>query len=143
MQAMKSLFGKPRRGMTLTELIVAMVVLAAAWTILAQSIALSAAQRRTAQRHAIAREEAANLLERAMALPWTETTAERLAEWKLAAAAADSLPGARLKIDVRTDAAAPREKQVRVAIDWLDSSGQPGRPVQLSAWKFGAPEATP
>jgi type II secretory pathway pseudopilin PulG len=137
-----------RRGATMIELTVAIVVLMAAVIVSAQSLTLVAAQRRIAERQAVAREAAANALESAMALSWSETTVERLAAIELPADARDVLPDAQLQVTLvpATDLPtgnAPREMQIRVLMT-PDATGRAAsRPVQLTAWKFARAEPQP
>ena len=126
-----------RSGTTSIELTASMIILAAVLLAIAQTAAMRAQQRRVAERHLLATNEAANLMERIIARSWDDVTSDHVAALMLSAEARGTLPDAGLKIDVDTvqelEGAA---KRVRVEIDWQNSAGQRETAVGLTAWKY-------
>ncbi len=124
-----------RAAFTVTECLVALVLLGAAAALMAQLVAAVGVQRRVADQHALALQETANLLERLFALPYAELTTQRAAEFQLSEAAQQRLPDARLQIDVNSTAGPPAAKEIRISLRWLDRSGRHGAPAELTAWR--------
>jgi prepilin-type N-terminal cleavage/methylation domain-containing protein len=135
--------GAPHRGFTITESLVALVLLAAAAALMAQTLAGVAQQRRAADQQSLALQETANLMEQLFAMPYAELTPERTADLALSELARYQLPGARLDIAVTPSADEPAAKEVRVALRWLDRSGQYGVPLQLTAWRYQTERSGP
>lgn len=124
------------RGAMLFELLVATVVLGTALTISAQLSGLSHSQQRSAERRALALDEAANLLERIAALPADEVTAERFAEWQLSDSVEQTLRDARLTIDVNDEPGDLPSRRVSLEIRWRNRAGQNDAPVRLTSWVY-------
>jgi prepilin-type N-terminal cleavage/methylation domain-containing protein len=135
--------GAPQRAFTITESLVALVLLAAAAALMAQMLGSVAHQRRAADQQSLALQEAANLMEQLFAMPYAELTPERAADLTLSELARHQLPGARLEIAVTPSADEPAAKEVRVALRWLDRSGQYGVPLQLTAWRHQTERSGP
>ena len=135
--------GAPHRGFTITESLVALVLLAAAAALMAQMLGGVAQQRRAADQQSLALQETANLMEQLFTMPYAELTPERAAELALSEQARHQLPGARLEIAVTPGADEPGAKEVRVALRWLDRSGQYGVPLQLTAWRHQTERSGP
>ncbi len=131
------------RGFTLTETTVAMFILAAAIVAVAQLMAAVAKHRITAERETVARQEAANLMERVFAMPWTELTEEHVASLQLSETCQQRLPNPQLNISVESAAGTPAGRQIRVELTWRDSSGQYRRSASLTAWRYAAEEPGP
>jgi prepilin-type N-terminal cleavage/methylation domain-containing protein len=133
-----------RRGFTLLEIMVAAVLLAAAATISVEIVLLSATAQRAAARQHMAAREAANVMERLMAMPYDELTPEAARRAKLAKPAADALPEAKLDVAVEEgrDAGVP-SKRVKITLSWSTTSATPLASVRLAAWRFDAREAKP
>ena len=131
----------PPRGTTMLESLVALGVLAAAFTLGAQTLGWSTAQRRTIGQRHLALQEAANTLEQLRQLKWTELTEERMSRIELSPAAREQLDGAELEItpELMTDELASMRLQVRV--HWFGAGGAPLR-VTLNTWRYevGRPE---
>jgi len=124
-----------RAAFTVTECLVALVLLGAAAVLMAQLVAAVGVQRRVADQHALALQETANLMERLFALPFAELTTPRAAEFQLSETARQRLPDARLQITVNSTAGQPAAKEVHVSVSWLDRSGRHGAPTELTAWR--------
>jgi hypothetical protein len=112
-----------------------LVLLGAAAALMAQTLGGVAQQRRAADQQALALQEAANLMEQVSAIPYAELTRERAADLRLSDLARRQLPGVRLDVAVAALADEPAGKEIRVALRWLDRSGQYGTPLQLTAWR--------
>ena len=124
-----------RRSFTIAECVVALVLLGAAMALMMQTVAAVSQQRRVADQHALALQETANLMERLFALPFAELSSEQAAKLHLSGIAQQRLPGALLEIAVAPAAGEPAAKEIRLALRWLDRSGQYGSPLQLTAWR--------
>jgi ribose 1,5-bisphosphokinase PhnN len=110
---------------------------------MAQMLGGVARQRRAADQQAMALQETANLMEQLFEMPYAELTSERAADLSLSELARHQLPGARLEIAVTPSADEPAAKEVRVALRWLDRSGQYGVPLQLTAWRHQTERSGP
>ena len=126
-----------RRGFGLVEMAVAGVLLATIIAITAETVA-----RVTTDRKATARREAAtrlvgNVMERALARPWSEISTEALT---LVATSANV--GNRQDASLRVEVTAAPEvggrgvKRVVVEVRWPDRSKVAESPVRLVAWCF-------
>lgn len=124
-----------RAAFTITECLVALVLLGAAAALLTQLVAAVGVQRRVAEQHSLALQETANLMERLFALPYAELTTQRAAELQLSEAARQRLPDARLAIAVSAAAGQPAGKEIRISLRWLDRSGRHTAPLELTAWR--------
>jgi Tfp pilus assembly protein PilE len=124
-----------RAAFTVTECLVALVLLGAAAALMAQLVSAVGVQRRVADQHALALQETANLVERLFALPYAELTTQRAAELQLSEAARQQLPDARLQITIHSTAGQPAAKEIRISLQWLDRSGRHGAPAELTAWR--------
>ena len=125
-----------RRGITLIETMVAMVVLGAAILAVAQLVANIAVQRNVAERDTLARHEAANQMERVFVLPWEELSEESAAEMQLSEICLKRLPTPELKISVGPPGGEPIQRKIRVEVTWLDVSRQYRRNARLTAWRY-------
>jgi hypothetical protein len=124
----------PPAGATLLECMMALALLATAFTLGAQALGWSAAQRRLGdQRHA-ALQEAANCLERVRQLNWDELHDERLAQMELSYQPPARIPSATLHVAAEpTDD--PEAMKVQVEIQWLSRSGTPLQ-ISLVTWRY-------
>jgi Tfp pilus assembly protein PilV len=125
-----------RRGTTLIEVTVALLVLSAAMLALVQMLSLATQQRRLTEVRRIALEEVANQAERVAALPWDRVTADKLTNWEPSAALLTAIPHAKCQIAVSDEAGLPAARRVHLEIAWTGADGQPALPVGLTVWKF-------
>lgn len=132
---------KARRGSMLLETTVAIIILAAAIVAVAHTVAVVSVQRQSAERQALATEEAANLMERIYAWPVDEITAEKVAKLKLSPICRERLPEATLEVAVESTSGDPPARRIAVEIEWTEHGGVRGRPVRLTAWKHLRKEA--
>jgi len=131
--------GRKRRGTTVTEATIAVVIAAAVLTGVAQLVALASHQRRISERRAVAVREVGNLMENLMSRPWAEITTEKLADVELSDECSENLPDVRLHVEVSSED--DEAKRIGVQIDWQNAADQRGEPVRLVAWRFSEEEA--
>jgi prepilin-type N-terminal cleavage/methylation domain-containing protein len=125
-----------RRGFTLIEVTITVVLLAAAMTAIVQVLGWVAAERRAIERRQWAVEEAANLMERVTAAPFDEITAESARAVTLSAPVREKLPGPELTVNVSAPEAAHGGKRVAIGIRWRGRGGTWEAPVRLTAWIY-------
>ena len=116
------------------ELCAAAALLAVALSAVVSTLAVVARQRRGAELHARALEEADNLLERLTAEPWEAITPERIVQLGFDQLVADALPEGELRIDVVTPADAPATKRIDLAVAWRPAVGKATNQVRLTTW---------
>jgi len=123
------------------ELCVAAAMLAAALSVVVTMLGAVARQRRAAELHGRALEEADNLLERLTAEPWEAITPERITELGFAAKIADALPEGELRIDMTSPGGAPATRRIDLTVGWRAAVGQSVHRLRLTTWveRRGAP----
>jgi len=129
---------KPR-GMSIVEVLVAGVILAAMMALALQVFAATAAQRRAARDRLIATQEAANAMERLAAMPWETLTEDGTAGVELSDSARRVLREAQLEIEITEvsgEANQPAAKRVTVIVSWQDRGGRPRVQTRLVAWRY-------
>jgi Tfp pilus assembly protein PilV len=129
-----------RRGVTIFEMTIALLLAGVVLAGMAQLLAALASHRRESERRLAAIHEAANQMERLAVLPWSELTPEATAAWKLSQEAADALPAGELTVSI-SDAelpveAPPAARRVEVEVAWRNSAGPMVDPVRVVAWRF-------
>jgi hypothetical protein len=132
-----------RRGITVTECLLALTVVVAAVALLAQFLSLAASQRRGDEQCRLALAEVANRLEQASILRWDELTGERLEKGPLPAPVQLALRDAKLTAQVTDEPGPARCRRIRVALSWTNAAGIPREPVVLVGWRFRDQEAAP
>ncbi len=125
-----------RRGTTLIEVTVALLVLSAAMLALVQMLSLATQQRRLTEARRIALEEVANQAERVAALPWEGVTADKLKSWEPSGPLLAAIPAASCRIAVSDEPGPPAARRIHLEIAWTGADGQPALPVGLTVWKF-------
>lgn len=143
MKNSKLRIGRRRRGISVLEVTLALLVLGVAITGLLQLIATAAAQRRVSETRRLAAQEVANQAERVALLSWDELTAERLAAVQPSELLLASVPSAKLQATVTAEAGPPEAKRVRIEVQWTDATGQSPAPIGLTVWKHRTPEGAP
>lgn len=128
-----------RRGMSLVEVSVALVVLAVGLAGFVQMLTTSRLVQRSAVLEAAALREADNALERLLARDWDALTPEFVAGH--APDMTSVLPDGRLAARLDAIDGPLPGKRVTVEVTWR----RPGidAPVRLVGWKFRSPGATP
>ncbi len=118
-----------RSGFTLTEMAVALAVLAGAAVMVAELATQSLTLRARADARLEAVDAAANILEQARAAAWNDLTPEWASAQKLPESLAARWPDMRLSIRVEPEADRPRVKRVTVEIKWTGSGRAGWTPV--------------
>lgn len=125
-----------RRGISVLEVTLALMILTVSITGLVQLLATAAGQRRTSETRRLAAQEVANQAERIALLTWDELTTDRLAALRPSELLTAAVPSASLRTAVETEAGPPESKRVRIEIQWTDPSGQTVEPIGLTIWQF-------
>lgn len=130
-----------RPGYLLVEVFVALTVVAALFALVIQMVTSTARERRATERRAIALEQAANLLERASAIPFEKVSEVTLREVAVSDEAGQLLPGIDVRWTVAEDGSEVPVKRVQVELTWRATHGRSDSPVRLVTWAF--PESAP
>ncbi len=125
-----------RNGATIVELMIALAVLAAVLVTVTQALLGLAIQRRAAQRQQQALIEAANVMERMMALPFDDVTDEKAAGAELSEESQRVLPDGSLRVRVSDAEQPPAGKRIEVEVGWRNRAGQMHQSARLVAWKY-------
>ncbi len=127
-----------RRGFGLVEMGVAGILLATIIVIAAETVAWVAADRKATARREAATRKVANVVERALAHPWSEISGEALAPLARSANDRKPTPSETLRIAVTSapDVGGRGAKKVVVEVRWPDRSKVAESPVRLVAWTF-------
>jgi hypothetical protein len=131
-----------RRGSMLVEMAIAALMLSVAMAMTVKVLGYAGQQRRSVEQRQRALFEVANIMERIAADPFDEVTADRVRRLSISPAAAGSLPGAELTIEMKpeqpgagTGAGADRStKRIAVRLRWKGRSGEWEAPVRLTTW---------
>jgi hypothetical protein len=133
-----------RRGIVMLEVIVGCGLLAILLAVCAQLLSTTAIARRNSERRAIALEEAANIIERVIAVPFADMTSERLADIKLSPEVQQILPGGVAELVVEDETGELPSKRVSVKITWKGAAGRTEAPARITYWAYQrSHEATP
>jgi prepilin-type N-terminal cleavage/methylation domain-containing protein len=131
-----------RRGMTLLECTVALVILSLAMLGLVQLLAAASGQRRLTEARRMAMQEVANQAERIAAMPWDAAAPDKLTGWSPSQDLAAAIPGATCRAQATDETGPPAARRIRLEVGWSDPAGRSQQPVVLTVWKF-QPEAQP
>jgi hypothetical protein len=125
-----------RRGSLLPELAMSAVMLAIVMTLTVKVLGYAGQQQRSADHRQRAVLEVANVMERITASPFDEITAARARRVSISPAAAGSLSGSELAVDVTEEQPGPGRSAKRIAIRlrWKGRSGEWEAPVRLTTW---------
>jgi hypothetical protein len=106
-------------------------------------MATVASRRVTAEREMLARQETANLMERAFALPWSDLNEHQVTGWQLSERCRTALRDPQLDASIDPLPGTPVGRRIRVELSWLDGGTPYRRRVRLTAWRFAqeAPES--
>ncbi len=133
---MNSSLTKPRRGMTLVEVIVAGVLIGTVMSVALPTLGWIGQQRRASLERQEAIAEVANIMERITVEPWERITTENVRTIKLADDTERQLPEAKLTIAVSSKPPAPDAKRIAVELTWKNRAGRRVAPVRLVAWVY-------
>jgi prepilin-type N-terminal cleavage/methylation domain-containing protein len=131
-----------RRGMTLLEVGVALVILAAAMATLVQLVGVSTRQRRANDQRSAALQEIANEAERLATIPWNDLAPEELTTWQPSAVLTSVLPAAECRVTVTEESGPPHARRLELRVAWKNAVGDQVAPVELTLWRY-APEDQP
>ena len=131
-----------RRGMTIMELLVSLLILGAAMAALVQFVLLVGRQQQSLHQRRLALQEVGNQAERLALASWDETAPDKLKTWQPSPDLVDVLPRATCQATVSEEEGAPASRRIRLEVTWTNAAGQPVEPVTLTLWKF-SPEAQP
>lgn len=129
-----------RRGLTITEMVVSLGILAGMCTLIAQWFVLTAVHQKRSEEQRHASQTASNLMEQVFALPWEQLTSEKTAA--LAANATETASGCECTAtitDVEADSSGLQARRIHVRV--VQDSGRIP-PLELLAWRH-AEEAEP
>ncbi len=134
-----------RRGFSVTEMIIAIMLTIAAMAGVAQLMARAARQYRVLDERTVAARAVANAMETLMTRPWTDIAAADAKSLPVPKAVSDALHDVKLEVhisrsDEEPDAGA---RKIQVGIQWTAPSGRPAAPVKLTAWRFPHKENRP
>jgi hypothetical protein len=129
------LLGLPRRGIVLTELIVAAALLGTLLVVCLQLVAATSVQGRVAEQRRLAAIELGNVMEHLAARPWAELTPQMAAP-SLSPSVRNRLPGAELKVEVTTPSGEPEARRIVVLLRWQDRAGQLISPMAITTWRW-------
>ncbi|MGH7200543.1 MAG: type II secretion system protein [Planctomycetaceae bacterium] len=126
-----------RRGVTLTELIVTMLLLGSAMAAVVPVVQWASTQRQAARQREFALQEAAGILEDLTAREWHEITPEHAEQIAPTESARAMLRDPELTVTVNdaSDAASPG-KRIVVELRWKDHAGRPAAPARLTTWVY-------
>ena len=124
-----------RDGSLIAEALVAIAVMSIVLVTVAQTASVARKHLLLARYRQAATLEAANVVERAMALPWPQLTTAGVASWKLSQATAGQLPHGKLEVSIQPLQNGPVAKKITVRVTWSEGTNGLPAQVQLVAWK--------
>jgi type II secretory pathway pseudopilin PulG len=125
-----------RRGMTLLETGVALLVMTAAIMAVVELVSAVTRERRLRRQRQVALLELANEAERIALLDWEEITSERLSAWNPSEMLQAVIPTPRCQVRVSDEADQPRARRVDLSVGWQNAAGEAVRPATLTIWKY-------
>ena len=131
-----------RRGVTLFELMVALVVMTTAMMAIVQLLAMVASQRRMLDQRRAALTEVANQAERIALLPWNAVQSKEAEAWEFSAESRTALPRGTATMEVPDETEPVHSRRIRLLVRSPNSVGQMIELADLTVWKF-APGGEP
>jgi hypothetical protein len=125
-----------RRGISLLEAAVSIVVLGAALMTTAQILRWTALQERSTERRRCALEAATAVLDRFTLEPWEAITPSQAATLSLPRETAQSLGESRLIVKVAEEPGKPAAKRISVELGWGPTGRGAIDEVRLTTWVF-------
>jgi type II secretion system protein I len=125
-----------RRGMTLLEVGVALVIATSAAVAVVELVNVASQQRRTSRQRQVALMEVANQAERISLLAWDESAPDKLTTWKASELLLGEVPTATCKTQVTESTEEPPVRQIELSVSWTTANGQSPAPVRLTIWKY-------
>ncbi len=130
-----------RRGSMFVETAIGIALAAVVMIAVAQLVALVAKQRREVAQARIATQEAANVMEHAMVLPWEALTTDAASQLELSDELASQLDAPQLSITVTPVDDVIPVKKIEVTLSWQDQANRRVEPIRLVAWRHRKPQA--
>jgi Tfp pilus assembly protein PilV len=131
-----------RRGMTLLEAGVALLVMTAAILAVVELVSATTKERRHRRQRQAALFELANEAERIALLSWDETESERLTTWMPSTMLQATISKPTCQIHVTEESKKPPARRLDLSVGWQNAAGEEVRPARLTVWKYSR-EATP
>lgn len=130
-----------RAGFSLTELIVAAVLLGTVFAVALPSLRWVGVEQRHVEHRQLAMAEVENLMDRIASQPWNAIGEQFAKRLKISDEAQKRLPDAMLDV-VITPAADANSKRISVALAWRERKSVSSAPVRLTTWVYrgGRPE---
>jgi len=125
------------------EALMALVIFSVVLTSVCQLVGWHAQQRRESFRRLIALEEISNLMERTCARQWADITSSSLEATELSSSVHESLPAARLSIQVDETDEEMAAKRIQLELSWSNVPSAPRPNVRLVVWKYGEESSSP
>jgi prepilin-type N-terminal cleavage/methylation domain-containing protein len=123
---------KSRRGFTLLELIVALILLGTVSTIVIPALGWMGVENRLSLQRQEAVQGLGNLMDELTSRPYADLTTDAAEKLELPEALRNQLPGAKLKVEIAETE--PGVKRIRLELGWNQRSGRPIAPLRLTAW---------
>ncbi|WP_298864749.1 prepilin-type N-terminal cleavage/methylation domain-containing protein [uncultured Gimesia sp.] len=125
---------RERRGFTLIEMMVAGVLLTAVMMIVVPAIFWVHRERRQTERYQVAIVEVENMMERVVALPFSEVKQSTVDKLALSESALRQLSDADLRIEISEPDQVLQMKKIQIRLGWKDHRGLNVAPVRLTSW---------
>ena len=125
-----------RRGVTLFELMVVLVVMTTAMMAIVQLLAMVATQRRMIDQRRAALTEVANQAERIALMPWNAVQSKESEGWEFSAESRTTLPQGTATMEVREETEPANARRIRLLVRSPNSVGQMIELADLTVWKF-------
>ncbi len=129
-----------RRGMTLLEAGVALLVMTAAIMAVVELVSATTKERRHRRQRQIALLELANEAERISLLPWDETAPDRLTTWSPSPMLQTAIAKPTCQFRVTEESQPPQSRQIVLSVLWQNAAGENVRPATLTVWKYAQEE---
>ena len=127
----------PRRGYTVFEFMIAVILLMAASTITVKIVGWVGAERRSADRVLWVNETLSNAMERVSTEPFETLNTERANALLKDYQGGQALPAAEWSGDVKDVAdSKPASKKLTLAVRWKSRSGEWLKPIRLTSWVY-------
>ncbi|MDF1742140.1 MAG: prepilin-type N-terminal cleavage/methylation domain-containing protein [Gimesia sp.] len=123
-----------RRGFTLIEMMVAGVLLTTVMMIVVPSIFWVHRERRQTERYQVAIVEVENMMERVVALPFSEVKQSTVDKLALSESALRQLSDADLRIEISESDQLLQMKKIQIRLGWKNHRGLSVVPVRLTSW---------
>ena len=125
-----------RRGVTLFELMVALVVMTTAMMVIVQLLAMVASQRRIIDQRRAALTEVANQAERIALMPWDAVQSKEAAAWEFSTESRVALPHGTATMEVNEETEPANARRIRLLVRSPNSVGQMIDLADLTVWRF-------